>query len=410
MAGHGHQDRPGERPGNILDVSALRNTDWRPVPFRQFVPKVHSRCSLACDYCYVYQMADQTWRSQPVTMPRSTAASAIDRIAEHASSHHLPLIHVILHGGEPLLAGREFISYLATTLCEALPVGTVVESGVQTNAVLLNEDLLQVFLEHQIGVGVSLDGTREAHDRHRRHPNGRGSHREVARALRLLGTEPYRELFTGLLCTIDIDTDPLVAYEELLEFNPPMIDFLLPHGNWTDPPPQRAGDSQSTPYSDWLVPLFDRWYSAASQETNIRLFGEILALVLGGASHSEAIGLTAATLLVIETDGAIEQVDTLKSTYPGAAATGLHITDHPFDAALAHPAIVARQIGLAALADTCQGCTVRDICGGGYYPHRYRAGAGFRNPSVYCPDLLALIRHIRTRVHGDLQRLQRQIH
>ncbi|AEH08054.1 MULTISPECIES: FxsB family cyclophane-forming radical SAM/SPASM peptide maturase [Protofrankia] len=409
MAGHGHQDRPGEWSGNILDVSALRNTDWQPVPFRQFVLKVHSRCNLTCDYCYVYQMADQTWHSQPVTMSRSTAASAIDRIAEHASSHHLPLIHVILHGGEPLLAGREFISYLATTLREALPVSTVVEFGVQTNAVLLNEDLLQVFLEHQIGVGVSLDGTREAHDRHRRHPNGRGSHREVARALRLLGTEPYRELFTGLLCTIDLDTDPLVAYEELLEFNPPMIDFLLPHGNWTDPPPQRAGDSQSTPYSDWLVPLFDRWYSAASQETNIRLFGEILALVLGGASHSEAIGLTAATLLVIETDGAIEQVDTLKSTYPDAAATGLHITDHSFDAALAHPAIVARQIGLAALADTCQGCTVRDVCGGGYYPHRYRAGAGFRNPSVYCPDLLALIRHIRTRVHGDLQRLQQQI-
>ncbi len=409
MTDQGGQTRTGEWPGTVLDVPVLRNAGWQPEPFRQFVLKVHSRCNLACDYCYVYQMADQTWRSQPVTMTRATAASAIGRIAEHASSHRLPLIHVILHGGEPLLAGREFISYLTTTLRETVPTDTAVEFGMQTNAVLLDEDFLRLLLEHRIGVGVSLDGTRNTHDRYRRYSNGRGSYGDVSRALRLLGADPYHRLFTGLLCTVNLDMDPLAAYEELLAFNPPMLDFLLPHGNWTDPPQKRTGDSRSTPYSDWLVPLFDRWYSAASQETEIRIFREILALVLGGSSHSEAIGLTPSTLLVIETDGAIEQVDTLKSTYPGAAATGLHIAEHSFDAALEHPAIVARQIGLAALSDTCQECTVRDVCGGGYYPHRYRAGAGFRNPSVYCPDLLALIRHIRTRVHTDIQHLQRRI-
>ena len=42
------------------------------------------------------------------------------------------------------------------------------------------------------------------------------------------------------------------------------------------------------------------------------------------------------------------------------------------------------------------------ICGGGLYPHRYRAGSGFRHPSVYCADLLRLITHVRDRVRGDL--------
>ena len=32
---------------------------------RQFLLKVHSRCNLACDYCYVYQHADQSWRTRP---------------------------------------------------------------------------------------------------------------------------------------------------------------------------------------------------------------------------------------------------------------------------------------------------------------------------------------------------------
>ena len=50
----------------------------------------------------------------------------------------------------------------------------------------------------------------------------------------------------------------------------------------------------------------------------------------------------------------------------------------------------------------CRACPVMDICGGGLYPHRYREGAGFRNPSVYCADLLRLITHVQERVIGDL--------
>ena len=33
-----------------------------PVSLSQFVLKVNSRCNLACDHCYVYEAADQSWR------------------------------------------------------------------------------------------------------------------------------------------------------------------------------------------------------------------------------------------------------------------------------------------------------------------------------------------------------------
>jgi uncharacterized protein len=46
-----------------------------------------------------------------------------------------------------------------------------------------------------------------------------------------------------------------------------------------------------------------------------------------------------------------------------------------------------------------------EICGGGLYPHRYHEGAGFRNPSVYCDDLMRLITHVSERVIGDLTSL-----
>ena len=49
-----------------LDVARLESVGWRPLPFREFVLKIHSRCDLACDYCYMYTMADQSWRDRPV--------------------------------------------------------------------------------------------------------------------------------------------------------------------------------------------------------------------------------------------------------------------------------------------------------------------------------------------------------
>ena len=63
-----------------------------------------------------------------------------------------------------------------------------------------------------------------------------------------------------------------------------------------------------------------------------------------------------------------------------------------------HPGIQARQQGPAGLCQTCQECPVVTSCGGGLYPHRYRSGNGFANPSVYCADLLKLISHISSRL------------
>ena len=87
-----------------------------------------------------------------------------------------------------------------------------------------------------------------------------------------------------------------------------------------------------------------------------------------------------ADTIVIDTDGAIRQIDTLAAAYDNAADTGLTVAEHALDDALDHPTTVARQIGLAALAPACLACGVRDVCGGGYYPHRYRAGTGSETP------------------------------
>lgn len=200
-------------------------------------------------------------------------------------------------------------------------------------------------------------------------------------------------------------TNPVGVYESLLEFTPPQVDFLLPHANWSAPPP-RHGSPHNHEYGEWLATAFNRWYEAPRQEMRVRLFREVIHLLLGGASETEQIGLSAAAMIVVNTDGALEQVDALRTAYAGAVQTALTVYDNDMDDALRHPAIVARQIGLAALSDSCQRCPVRRVCGGGHYAHRYRRGSGFRNPSVYCRDLQYLIRHVRDRLRRDLRTLR----
>jgi uncharacterized protein len=402
--GVGHPSQALEWPETI-NVRDLLEEGWRPTPFHEFVVKVHSRCNLACDYCYMYEMADQGWRGQPRRMPRPIVDAVARRIAEHARANLLPRVEVTLHGGEPLLAGVEHLRYAVTTIRAAAAPDVRVDFNIQTNGVLLDPVFLDLFDEFDVSVGISMDGDEAGHDLHRRRADGQGSYQAVRAGLDLLTSPPYRHLFGGLLSAIDLRNDPVTTYEALLACNPPGMNFLLPHGNWDAPPPGRLPGS-AAPYGDWLVAVFDRWYGAEVRETRIRLFSEIIRLLLGRPSNSEAVGLSPVALVVVETNGRIEQVDTLKSAFEGAAGTALHVSRDPFDTALMLPSIAARQIGHRALAQECRSCPVQRVCGGGLYPHRYRAGSGFLNQSVYCHDLLRLITHIHATVARDVAALR----
>jgi uncharacterized protein len=384
---------PARWPLLDLDVAGARQNGHVPVPFQQFILKIHSRCNLSCSYCYVYEMADQAWRELPRLMSPAVTEMVAKRIDEHVRGHHLPSVDIILHGGEPLLAGTQWLTELADLL--RAQISARVNFTVQTNGTLLHRPMLETLRDLRIRVGVSLDGDAEATGRHRLYPSGRNSYDDVAGGLYLLGSPEFREIYSGILSAIDVRNDPIATYESLLKFSPPALDLLLPHANWNAPPPDSG-------YADWLIEVFERWYSAPVQETQIRLFTELIQLVLGGPAAVESLGLRPSTLIVVDTDGTIKQLDSLSSAYPGAADTGLHILTGSFDDALEHPTTVARQIGADALAAECRACPVMEICGGGLYPHRYRQGEGFRHPSVYCADLKKLITHVRDRVISDL--------
>lgn len=369
-------------------------------PFQEFVVKIFERCNLTCRYCYMYELADQSWRSRPTKMSAETMENFIDRVVEHVSEHDLRSITVTLHGGEPLLRGREFIGWAISKLRHAIPQ-TDLDARIQTNGVLLDLANLRVLADHRIGIGVSLDGPKASNDLSRLDRRGNSSFEAVCTGIDNLRSGEFVHLFRSILSTIDLRSDATETVEFLTQFAPPSIDFLLPHATW-DSLPALHDSPSPTPYGDWLVAAFDGWYGKCDQTTEVRLFHNIIVGLMGGRSEVDSIGTSPVRTIFVDTDGSIQQIDTLKVAFEGASETGLTIFDNRFDDALHHPGIIARQRGVDALSLTCRRCDLVQVCGGGHYAHRFRTGNDFDNPSVFCQDLTVLIRHIQGRIAADL--------
>ncbi|MBQ0855591.1 FxsB family radical SAM/SPASM domain protein (plasmid) [Streptomyces sp. BH-SS-21] len=363
-------------------------------PLRQLVLKIHSRCDLLCDHCYVYQHADQSWQARPTFIRPDTVRSVAARLTEYASARSLESISVILHGGEPLLVGPTRLKNICAELTRTLTPVTALDLRLHTNAVTLNRRHLDVCREFGVHVSVSLDGDRAANDRHRVDRRGRSSYDRVVRGIRLLQEPEYRHLFSGVLCTVDVANDPVTVHDAITALDPPRIDYLLPHSTWDSPPPNPSGTR--TPYADWLLAIFDRW-DQQGRKTPVRTFESVLSTQRGGPSLTEALGLAPSDLAVIETDGTFEQADWLKTAYSGAPETGYDVFRHGFAEFAAHPGVRARQLGIKGLSETCRSCPVVQSCGGGLYGHRYSSERLFDNPSVFCADLQSLIEGIGDR-------------
>jgi radical SAM/SPASM domain FxsB family protein len=358
-------------------------------PMRTFILKVVNRCNIDCDYCYVFNGPDQSWHALPVRMSTEVAHATARRITEQAIAHELDRVDVVLHGGEPLLAGPAHLGAILQIL--RAEVDAAVSFELQTNGVLIDPQWLDLFERFGVRLGVSLDGPPAANDRHRLSHRGRSTADAAVRGVELLRSRPH--LFGGILAVVDLANDPVEVYDHLAALGPPVIDFNLPHATHDSPP--RRTEPGVPEYGRWLSRVYDTWIGAATYTHSVRILEDIVALSLGAHGAVESLGLLPSGIVVVESDGTIEDVDTLKSVAHGAAHLGLNVFDHTFDEAASHPAIRRRQAGAAALADECQRCPLLSVCGGGYLPHRHSAERGYRNPSVYCQDLAYLIRHVQ---------------
>ncbi|MFD1816521.1 uncharacterized protein SAMN04515674_10690 [Pseudarcicella hirudinis] len=375
------------------------------------VVKIASRCNLNCSYCYMYNMGDQTYLSQPKVMSDKVVDKLIERILGHCKLHNIDNYEIVLHGGEPLLAGKEFFRKFVSKANKILVEqgGIRVRYVVQTNGLLLSDDWCKLFAELKIGVGVSLDGTPEDNDQYRIDHKGKGSYDRIVKGLNQALNSSYfkeKKLGVGVLAVINIDSEPEAVYEHFKSLSIKSTDVLLPLNNYDQPAPKPSvnnGLSEESPYGDWLVRLFNIWfYDKSPNRLRIRFFEGIIKNFLGKNVSSDDFGTKKCEALVIETDGSIEAVDALKVCGNGFTKAGATLFTHDFDEALQTPLANLYHLSHFKLPQKCMACPVREVCGGGYLPHRYGNNKGFNNPSIYCEDLLKIITHIQNHLFNNM--------
>ena len=367
------------------------------------VLKVASRCNLNCSYCYVYNQGDTTYQDQPRFMADETVDLLLQRAIDYCQRHKVSAFQFIFHGGEPLLAPVSFYTHFAQQVNQRMPAHTQVSYALQTNGVLLTEQWCQTLGALDIRIGISIDGPPDSHDTYRLDHQGRGSYMATASGLHLAQRHPALRYHPGVLAVIDPTTDPILILDHFITLNVRSLNLLLPDGTHHTLPPHLYPDDLKTPYADWFIRFFDRWFDLSlDTRPRIRFFQQIINLILGFGGVSDTVGRTDTVFLVIETDGAIEAQDSLKVCRPGITKEGMHLQTHTLDAALEAPLIAQCADSHSILPTACRRCPVRDVCGGGFVVHRYHPANGFDNPSVYCRDLLKLITHIQNRLFATL--------
>jgi uncharacterized protein len=365
-----------------------------PGPFptvHQVILKVASLCNLNCSYCYVYNARDKTYLTRPPQLTEDLARTVLGRIRDYCSARPQHRMSICLHGGEPLLLGKDRFRELVELI--RLELGTQLGSlTVQTNAVLLDREWAQLLRELHVSVSVSLDGAPEANDSARVDHRGRGTYAKTAAGIQHLMNEGVH---VSVLCVIRPGVSGAAAYRHLRSLGITDMDFLLPdasHDDWHD----RFGKFGKTPAADYLIPALDAWLAEDNPDITVRFFSGIFRMILGDSCETDAFGGGPMPYLVVETDGSIQANDALRVCEESLPETGLNVwTDDLDSLERARPLTRDLIAGRIEIPDACRTCPERSTCGGGYMPHRYSRERGFNNPSVWCADILRLFEYMR---------------
>lgn len=366
-----------------------------------YVLKVASRCNLNCSYCYMYNLGDETYLGQPKSMTISTIVALSKQLDIYCESANINSVHIVFHGGEPLLLNREYFIKCIDIFKSNSPKIEFTFS-IQTNGVKLDQSWYDLFVKEGVRVGVSFDGPRKYHDEFRVFHNGRGSYDQVTEVIRL----GKGNGLVGILSVINLGIPSQEYYQEMKDLKIESLDLLLPDGHFNRLPDgfevERFGEYSYTPYADWLIEIFRLWKIDRSRPS-IRLFQNIIKMIMGEENvGNQAFGRRTNGVVVIETNGGVEVVDSLRACYEGITRNDLNVQKNKIEELFADDVFEVYYNSHDMVCEQCLNCPVYDLCGGGFLGNRYSNDTGFDNPSIYCKDIVRLVSFIQNDIVDSL--------
>lgn len=171
--------------------------------FNLLILDTTDKCNLNCKYCSVNASTNGNF------MKLDTAIRAFEIFT--SLSNCSDKITVEFSGGEPLLNFKLIKQSVPEFNKIAQNKGIQVSYSIQSNGILLDEEIIDFLKENNFSIGISLDGSREVNDSNRIFPDNTGSFDKVMKAIKKLKN---KEVNFSILAVI---SDPS-QYSNLLNF------------------------------------------------------------------------------------------------------------------------------------------------------------------------------------------------
>ena len=366
------------------------SSDRSPQQPRQWVliSPLSARCNLACAYCY--RGTEHSEQANPLLMDDETAETLIRDALAHYSE-----VSFIWHGGEPLLAGREFYERSLATQRKYAAEGQVFENLIQTNGTLLDHEWASFLKQHDFGVGLSVDGPAGIHNQHRPYANGSGSFARVEAAVRLL-TE-YDLDFGALAVVSKLSLGHAREIYDFLSGICAHFDFLPYGGHQIRNQSSLALDPAD--YGEFMSDLFDIWVQDPKGDIEVRLLANVVEMIIGGPPTLCSHSANCEHYVSVEANGDVYPC----GRFSNVAEMKLgNVRESSLAQMLARPEHdLFNEMNLAARTD-CSLCEWFACCNADCAAHRYDVEAG-PHRSYFCESHRSLFEHVAEYVEASLQ-------
>ena len=349
-----------------------------------------SGCNLRCRYCY-------TNNSSAHVMDRDTLTLTLRKGIEYALGEGFDEIHILWHGGEPLLAGIEFFKYALDRINE-LAGGAVCRHFIQTNGLLIDDAYCRLFRRHGVEVGLSLDGPADLHDHMRKSHRGNGTHAEVIESLNRLERNGLKPGFCGVASRIGLGhEDRIYQFFRNLGYGFGVNPMIPPFAD----PTNRKYLFKAGEYGHFLCRLFDIWTATETKRVNVAPLDLFIQGLLTGETalcqqQSSCVGLS----LCVKADGRVLLCN--RSQKPVLGNITEHSVGDIFQTTFCRK-LQQREKQLSA----CRSCRDRPICHGGCPQLAMDISGTWAAPDPFCRDYRTIWGHMRR--HGIDSQLKRAV-
>ncbi|PRP95852.1 Anaerobic sulfatase-maturating enzyme [Enhygromyxa salina] len=371
------------------DLRARGN--WNPaepdsIECLQIVYKVAERCNINCTYCYYFNMGEDTALSRPARASVRLTEQLGDWLAHGCAELGVTRVKIAFHGGEPMLVQPAVFDKMCATLRRKVAPVAHITFSIQTNGTILNQHWVDLFRQHEVTVGVSVDGKREAHDRHRLDHAGRSTFAVTEATIRTLvdsaAGDPAR--LPSTISVMDHRVDYHESYTYFRELGVESMGFLLPDRNADDTEFRASGHAAK--YGDRMFELFESWLAEDNPRIRIRFIDNALRHFLVGVAPGPVVRPRKdVQVLIARSDGTVTVDDSYIPALEWYSSTAVHpIASSTVREVLSDPIFLEIESLSHELPEACRSCRWRTICRGGDLENRYTRQTGFNNPSIYC--------------------------